>query len=281
MTKLRLIPYAVLAAGLFAAGGASAQSMWSIDQRQDAQQNRIEQGIRSGQITRSEAARLEQGERAIDRAQTRARADGVVTSQERARLDRMVDREGRSIAREGHDRQQAWDRGQDRGRTDGRRDGWNDRDGRNAWNRRDGNHNGWGQRDADRRDWGRNHNDGAGNHGRDHNGWNRGDHNNTTSNGQPRQWNGPRHDNGTATTTPGTRTHSWNGGSHTPRTGMTTPRTRPTAGTAPTSTRNHGGYRSTQPTTSPAATAPRAPRQQAAAPTRSANAGGRSWSGNR
>ena len=70
MSKLRLIPYAVLTAGsMFAASGAYAQSMYDINQRQDSQQNRIERGVRDGQITRSEEARLEQGERQIDRAQ--------------------------------------------------------------------------------------------------------------------------------------------------------------------------------------------------------------------
>src|SRR5262245_39488786 len=112
MPKLRTIPYVVLSAGLLVGGSAYAQSMYQIDRRQDYQQDRIEQGIRSGQITRSEAYRLEQGERAIDRAQARARADGVVTDQERARIDRMTDREGRQIYRQSHDSQQAWDRGQ-------------------------------------------------------------------------------------------------------------------------------------------------------------------------
>ena len=108
----------------------------SIDQRQDYQQDRIEHGIRDGQITRSEAYRLEQGERAIDRAQARARADGVVTPQERARIDRMTDREGREIYQQSHDRQQAWDRGQSWGHTDGRYDGWRDNGGRqDGWGR--------------------------------------------------------------------------------------------------------------------------------------------------
>src|SRR5918996_1019877 len=109
MSKLRLIPYAVLTVGglIAASGAANAQSMYEINQRQDYQQNRIEQGIRSGQITRSEAARLEQGERNIDRAQRRAEADGWVSPQERARIDRMTDRQGREIYKQSHDRQQA------------------------------------------------------------------------------------------------------------------------------------------------------------------------------
>src|SRR4029450_12550480 len=107
MSKFRSIPYAVLSGSLLVGGGAHAQSMYSIDQRQDYQQDRIERGIRSGEITRSEAYRLEQGERAIDRAQARARADGVVTQQERNRIDHMTDRHGREISRQSHDNQQA------------------------------------------------------------------------------------------------------------------------------------------------------------------------------
>ena len=120
MNKLRNIPYAVLAAGLLAAGGASAQSMSSIDGREASQQDRIEAGRRDGSLTRGEARRLEQGEQRIDRYEAHARADGVVTSGERQRLDGMLDREGRQIYRE---------------RTDGQRAGGFDHDGRDGWGR--------------------------------------------------------------------------------------------------------------------------------------------------
>jgi hypothetical protein len=167
MSKIRSIPYAVLSGALLVGGGASAQSMYDIDRRQDYQQNRIERGIQDGQITRSEAYRLEQGERAIDRAQARARADGVITPEERARIDRMTDRESREIYRDSHNNQQAWDRGQQWGHTDGRYDGWRDRNaGRDGW----GNHNGG--------NWGGNNNwgDRGGDPGQ-HYGWNNGQHN--------------------------------------------------------------------------------------------------------
>ena len=164
MSIFRTIPYAVLSGSLLVGGGAYAQSMSTIDQRQDYQQDRIEHGIRDGQITSSEARRLEQGERAIDRAQARARADGVVTQQERARIDRMTDREGREIYQQSHDRQQAWDRGQSWGHTDGRYDGWRDNGGRqDGWGR-------GGDRDGDRGQ---------------HNGWARGEHNGWDGNRPP------------------------------------------------------------------------------------------------
>ncbi len=215
MSKLRLIPFAVMTAGTMLAGsGAFAQSMYDIDRRQDYQQNRIEQGVRSGQITRSEEYRLERGERAIDRAQARAMADGHVSPAERQRLDRMVDRENRQIYQQSHDRQQSWDRGQQWGRTDGRPfNGWNDRDGRGqGWNR--GDRDGGNHRDADRRDWGRDHNNGSWNQGREHNGW---DRDRSASNGRPQGgWQGNQggHQSGSpggsTTTTPGSSgSHQW------------------------------------------------------------------------
>ncbi|MDP1752919.1 MAG: hypothetical protein Q8L22_25995 [Reyranella sp.] len=130
MSKLRTIPYAVLTISLFAAGGASAQSMWSIDQREAAQQQRIDAGRRDGSLTRSEASRLQQGEQRIDRYEARARADGVVTSGERQRLDGRLDRESRQINRE---------------RNDGQRAGGHDNGNHYGWDR--GNHNGWNHND--------------------------------------------------------------------------------------------------------------------------------------
>src|SRR4051812_1554051 len=262
MSRLRLIPYAVLTAGglLAASGGANAQSMYEINRIQDQQQNRIERGINSGQITRSEATRLEAGERAIDRAQSRAMADGHVSSQERARIDRMVERENHQIYRADHNDRQAWDRGQQWGHTDGRpNNGWRDHDG---WGHRDGGSNwahngqqGFQHHDADRRDWGRDHNNGSGNQGRDHNGWNR--DGNTASNGGwnhggPNNGGGWNHKGGstggnpgggtTGGTPPGS-THNWNGGNWnrggSPGTGTGT-HPPPTGGTA---VANNGGTR--------------------------------------
>ncbi len=210
MSKFRSIPYAVLTGSLLVGGGAYAQSMYSIDQRQDYQQNRIEQGIQSGQITRGEAYRLEQGERAIDRAQSRARADGVVTQQERNRIDHMVDRQGQQIYRQGHDNQQAWDRGQNWGRTDGRYDGWRDRNsyagrdgGRDGWGNQGWGNHGWGDRSGGDRNWGgRNWSDrnGGNNNWSDrgdpnrHNGW---DGNRSPGVERRDAWNDRRIDNGT------------------------------------------------------------------------------------
>jgi len=144
MSKLRLIPYALLTTGsLLVGGGAYAQSMYSIDQREAQQQQRIFDGIRDGSLTRGEAARLERGEQRIERYEARARADGVVTPAERQRLDRMLDQESRDIHRERTDNQRAWGGGESRGwnHTGYERDGWNQGH-HYGWDR--GEHAGWG-----------------------------------------------------------------------------------------------------------------------------------------
>ena len=70
-----------------------------VDRRQANQQARIAQGAHSGQLTRGETRRLRRGERHIRRSERRAKADGVVTPRERARLHRKLNRESRAIHR--------------------------------------------------------------------------------------------------------------------------------------------------------------------------------------
>jgi hypothetical protein len=57
-----------------------------IDDSQAEIRDRIEQGVRSGRISRFEARRLEERERNIARNEARFKADGVVTQQERRQL---------------------------------------------------------------------------------------------------------------------------------------------------------------------------------------------------
>jgi uncharacterized membrane protein YebE (DUF533 family) len=101
---------------LAAAGGALAQTATPrVEQREQNQERRIEQGVNSGQLTQREANRLENQQQRVDRAQDKARADGHVTTRERARLHNMQERASRDIAREKHDRQRDLNR-------DGRKD---------------------------------------------------------------------------------------------------------------------------------------------------------------
>lgn len=155
MSKLRSLPYAVLTMGLLAAGSASAQSMWSIDQREASQQQPINEGRRDGSLTRSEANRLQQGDSRIDRYEAPARSDGVVTQGDRQRLDGMLDRQSQAIHRERTDGHRAG--GNDRGNHngwDGNRSNYlggdNNRGNHNGWDHASTNHNGWGDSDRNR-----------------------------------------------------------------------------------------------------------------------------------
>jgi len=78
------------------------------DRREYRQTQRIRQGIRSGELTRYEAARLTRQQANIRRYERRAERDGVVTFRERARLDNKLDRSRRNIHRQKHDRQDRW-----------------------------------------------------------------------------------------------------------------------------------------------------------------------------
>ena len=76
-----------------------------VDQRQANQEQRIDQGVAKGSLTRREARRLERQQSAIDRAENKAKADGTVTAQERRRLHQAQDRASHRIHRQKHDAQ--------------------------------------------------------------------------------------------------------------------------------------------------------------------------------
>jgi hypothetical protein len=86
-----------------------------IDQREANQEQRIQQGVNSGQLTPRETARLQNEQGRIQNAEAKAKADGTVTPKERERLTRMQNKASRDIAREKHDGQRDMDH-------DGRKD---------------------------------------------------------------------------------------------------------------------------------------------------------------
>jgi uncharacterized membrane protein YebE (DUF533 family) len=94
---------AVLAA--FALPVLAQTSTPNIDQRQANQQQRIDQGVKSGQLTGKEAARLEKGQEHVQKVEDKAKADGKVTKKERARIQQAENVQSRHIAKQKHDRQ--------------------------------------------------------------------------------------------------------------------------------------------------------------------------------
>jgi hypothetical protein len=101
MTKLLLgagFLFALAAAPAFAAGANTPR----VDQRQENQQERIGQGVESGELTAREAGKLEAQQVHIQNAENRAKADGDVTKRERARLHYKEEKASRNIARKKH-----------------------------------------------------------------------------------------------------------------------------------------------------------------------------------
>lgn len=96
----------ILAAALAAMLPAAAQAQWvPINQRQDNLAARIDQGVRSGALTRPEARRLRAQYRDIARLEARYRASGGLSPAERRDLDRRFDRLSRRVYGQKHDRQ--------------------------------------------------------------------------------------------------------------------------------------------------------------------------------
>jgi uncharacterized membrane protein YebE (DUF533 family) len=96
----------VIGGMLLAAGMAYGQAETpGINQRQTNQEQRIDQGIASGQLTQHEANKLETQQQRIDNMENKAKSDGVVTKKERARIHAAQDKASKKIYRQKHDRQ--------------------------------------------------------------------------------------------------------------------------------------------------------------------------------
>ncbi len=70
--------------------------------RQVKQQVRIQEGVKSGELTKKEAARLQAQQARIQAKKVKAKSDGVVTPAEKRRIERSQDRASRTIYRKKH-----------------------------------------------------------------------------------------------------------------------------------------------------------------------------------
>lgn len=106
MTRTRL---AILTATAFLAmttiASADYRGASHVDARQYNQEQRIRQGVRSGEITRGEFYRLEAEQARIRHLERNAKADGYVSPAERARLNAAQNAASRHIYQEKHDSQ--------------------------------------------------------------------------------------------------------------------------------------------------------------------------------
>ena len=75
-----------------------------IQQRKENQQDRIAQGVKSGELTAGETANLERKEARVNREihRDRAKNGGTLTPKERRRINRQQNRLSRQIYRDKH-----------------------------------------------------------------------------------------------------------------------------------------------------------------------------------
>ena len=76
-----------------------------LNERQENQKERITQGVKSGELTKTEARRLVKGQAQLQRMEIRAKSDGVVTKKEKVRLQHKANKESAKILKNKHDKQ--------------------------------------------------------------------------------------------------------------------------------------------------------------------------------
>ena len=103
MKRLNLI----IAAALLISTGLFAQSTKTpkVNKKQKNQISRIEQGVKSGELTKRETRRLMIQEAKLQKQKRIAKSDGVVTKRERAKLNHEANKLSAKIYKQKHDRQ--------------------------------------------------------------------------------------------------------------------------------------------------------------------------------
>jgi hypothetical protein len=121
--SVSILTIAGLSLGL---AGSAIAGDWNTQTRLDRQQQRIEQGWRSGDLNRREVGRLAAEQRQIRQERRQFAADGHIDRYERATLQRDLNRADRHIYNERHDSYRRGGNGRwENGRQDnGRHYGW-------------------------------------------------------------------------------------------------------------------------------------------------------------
>jgi hypothetical protein len=87
-------------------GAALAQTAAEKDQQRDVnQQQRIEQGLKSGELSTKEAGRLEREQQHVDRMEAHDLKDGHISAAEQARLTKAQNAASADIYKQKHDAQ--------------------------------------------------------------------------------------------------------------------------------------------------------------------------------
>lgn len=105
MNKKIMLTIGLFAASVFAGNLFAQTTAPKVHHKQVDQQARIQQGRRNGELTRGETAALEAQQAKIQHDKKKAKADGVITPAEHAKLNHEQRRASRNIARQKHDGQ--------------------------------------------------------------------------------------------------------------------------------------------------------------------------------
>jgi hypothetical protein len=99
--KSTIVSLAIVS-GTLLAGPALAQNAPADQQRNVNQQERIEQGLQSGQLSTKEAGQLERGQQHIDAMEAHDLKNGSISPQEQARLNAAENRQSAAIYADKH-----------------------------------------------------------------------------------------------------------------------------------------------------------------------------------
>ena len=95
----------ILIANALGATAWSADVVESDQQRNLSQQERIEQGLKSGELSTKEAGQLEREQNRVDQIEARDLKDGTISASEQARLKALENRTSQDIYQQKHDAQ--------------------------------------------------------------------------------------------------------------------------------------------------------------------------------
>ena len=73
-----------------------------INQRQENQDKRIDEGVKHGELTKKEARKLEREQAHIEKMETKAEADGKITKGEMRRIEKAQNKASADIHRKKH-----------------------------------------------------------------------------------------------------------------------------------------------------------------------------------
>jgi hypothetical protein len=110
LTRLALTATLILSPmAIFAQAPATTTPPPTINQRKENQQDRIAQGVKSGQLTAGETSRLEHQEAGINKEERgmRAQDNGHLTKQDRKLIKQQQNQESKRIYRDKHNGKKA------------------------------------------------------------------------------------------------------------------------------------------------------------------------------